>query len=705
MKRQTQQQHYPFAAIVGQDDLKLCLILCAIDPTIGGVLIRGDKGTAKSTAARGIAKLMPSIQVRYDPELKVYDPYNRDIDMVEVDAITGDAILSSDDSMGDDDEDEDNMNIKSYKEVREIATPFVDLPIGSTEDRVLGSIDFSATIKQGGKRVFAPGLLASANRGVLYIDEVNLLPAHLVDVVLDSAAMGVNTVQREGISMSHPAKFMLIGTMNQEEGDLRPQLLDRFGLMIDVTAPTDYNERAEVVRQRMSFERDASSFHEQWDNIEIDLAHKIRTAKNRLSQVVLSDNMLLLISRICSEMNVGSLRADITMYKTAMALASWEGRIVVENEDIRRAADWVLAHRRRRQPFDSPMDNTKDTSDLLDELTSNRQDDKNNSEDKSDNSEHHNQNPPPEGSSVEDNTSNGRSSNAEKNNDQNNNGGDDMQTFTASKPNEIKKLKLGKQQKGSNTNGKRNQVNNTQTGHYVRSVPTDKAHDIALDATLRSAAANGLDESGLPIILPDNWRRKARNSTTDTIILFVVDASGSMSARQRMESVKGSVLALLTDAYQQRDRVGVIAFRGIKAEILLEPTKSVELAEKQLKRLPTGGRTPLAHAFSLSYDTIQRLRRHEPEQAILLIVLSDGKANVALPESSPGCDCWTQTEQVATKLATLDVPTLMLDTETGNVYARVGRGKELAQSLNADYLQLDELSSDNLVHIIRQATC
>ena len=208
------ENHYPFAAVIGQDDLKLCLILCAIDSSIGGVLIRGDKGTAKSTAARGIAHLMPPIKVLYDPELKRYDPYNRD-------AIISSASEGDNTDVGDDeDDDEDELMGNKYKEVRKIPTPFIDLPIGATEDRVLGSIDFSATLQQGGKPVFAPGLLAAANRGVLYIDEVNLLPAYLVDVILDSAAMGVNRVQREGMTISHPARFMLIGTMNQEEGGM-----------------------------------------------------------------------------------------------------------------------------------------------------------------------------------------------------------------------------------------------------------------------------------------------------------------------------------------------------------------------------------------------------------------------------------------------------------------------------------------------------
>ena len=222
---------------------------------------------------------------------------------------------------------------------------------------------------------------------------------------------------------------------------------------------------------------------------------------------------------------------------------------------------------------------------------------------------------------------------------------------------------------------------------------------------MRAAASNGLNaDTGMPIIYPDNWRQKVCSSTTDTLLLFVVDASGSMSARQRMESVKGAVLALLTDAYQQRDRVCVIAFRGPKAEVLLQPTKSVEQAGKQLQRLPTGGRTPLAHALSLTKETIHRIYQQDPEQAILLIVLSDGKANVPLPESPLPHDnglSWAQTEQVAKALASLAIPTLFLDTDAGVV--RVGRGQELAGLLEASYLRLDDLSADGLVHTIRQA--
>ena len=687
-KSTRRRQHYPFAAIIGQDDLKLCLILCAIDPSIGGVLIQGDKGTAKSTAARGISHLMPQIEVGYASTSRASDPYNRS---PSEEAEEGDAV---------------------HSESRFIDTPFVDLPIGSTEDRVVGSLDFSASLKHGGKRVFAPGLLASANRGVLYVDEVNLLPAHLVDVLLDAAASGVNTVQREGLTISHPARFMLIGTMNPEEGDLRPQLLDRFGLMVNVAAPQDAAERSEVVRQRINFERDETSFREKWNDAEEELTKRIAEAKDRLSDVVLSDESLLLISRICTEFQVGSLRADITMYKTATALAAWKGRLAVEAEDIRQAAQWVLAHRRRRQPFEQPMGGPQandmlnqimnDSGDNLSQQPPTEQDEMDGNEPANDTNRQETPNDP----SSADKNKNDPSKREKGNGNSDDNNDSEMQTFTASKPGQIKQLRLGTQQlKNAQQpgSGRRNPIHDTKRkGHYVRSMQTDKPVDLALDATLRAAAVNGLSESGQPIIHPENWRRKVRNSTSDTLILFVVDASGSMSARKGMETVKGAVLALLTDAYQQRDRVGVIAFRGVKAEVLLEPTKSVDLAEKQLQRLPTGGRTPLAHALSLTNDTICRLRRNEPDQSVLLIVLSDGKANVPLPNSDAGADAWNQTEQVAGQLAKLELPTLMLDTDSGGL-VRVGRGKELAHLLKADYMELDDLSSDGLIHTIRQA--
>lgn len=607
------------------------MILNALYPAIDGVLIRGEKGTAKSTAARGLARLLPSIQVIQG------DPYNRPPD-------AGGEYPS-----------------EAYGEPMDIPAPFVDLPIGATEDRVLGSLDFQAAL-QTGERVFHPGLLAAAHRGILYIDEVNLLPAHLVDVLLDAAAMGVNTVQREGLTLSHPAQFLLIGTMNPEEGDLRPQLLDRFGLMVDVVAPRDPALRTEVVRRRIAFEDDPAAFNAVWREEEDALRGRIQEAGERLKYVTLGDEMLDLISQICTAFEVDGLRADITLHKTARALAAWEERESVTIEDIRRAAEWVLPHRRRRTPFEPPELDTDKLDQIIDE--------ENNPSDVEDTKD--GTYPAPDEAPPE-------------------------QTFTASRPQQIKQLQVRGHRGGEPGSGRRNPIQGARRGHYTRSRQTDRPDNPAIDATLRAAAPNGVNADGKPIVHSDNIRQKIRSSTADTLILFVVDASGSMAARKRMEAVKGAIVALLTDAYQQRDRVGVIAFRGTHAETILAPTRSVELAEEKLGRLPTGGRTPLAHALVVAHDTLSRLRRDHPEQAVLMILLSDGKANVALPASAG--DPWEQTQTAAAKLAVLGNPTLLLDTERG--YVKTGRGRELAELLRADYMPLDDLSADNLIHAIR----
>ncbi len=589
-----------------------------------------------------------------------------------------------------------------------IPTPFVDLPIGATEDRVLGSIDFSATLKKGGKPVFLPGLLASANRGILYMDEVNLLPAHLVDVLLDASASGVNVVQREGLTLEHPAKFIMIGTMNPEEGQLRPQLLDRFGLVCDVFAPRDVLLRASVIRQRMAFEQYPETFSKRLEASEEELSQKIQAARDLLPIMEVPEDFFVLISTICVEFGIASLRADITLYKTALALAAWEGKQVVERDHIKRAAKWALAHRKHQNPFDSPppppSNSNTEEEDRMDQILNSpppKSEGDNDKQNQEENQQQHSEdNHPPE---SQDNDPESDEMDGDTNQSNGSNTHDEMQTFKGSKPQQIKKLQLKQQHiQGKAGSGKRNTLPNnpSNVGRYARSAPTNKPLDLALDATLRSAAANGLDETtGMPIILPQNWRKKVRHCTTDTLILFVVDASGSMSARQRMEAVKGAVLALLQDAYQQRDRVGVISFRGPKADVLLEATNSVELAEKKLRRLATGGRTPLAHALALAQDTFQQVLLQNPEQAMLLIILSDGKANVPL-STDPSGDAWKQTEQTASSLASLAIPTLFLDTDVGHV--RVGRGKELAEILAGDYLILEDLTKDSLVHTIRQ---
>lgn len=329
---QSTRVHYPFSALVGQDDMQLALLLNAIHPGIGGVLIRGEKGTAKSTAARALASLLPKF-----------------------DSAALEITLRSQHG-------EDRVTAPKQGERR----PFIELPIGATDDRVVGTLDIEAALQQGQRR-FEPGLLAQADGGILYVDEVNLLGDHIVDLLLDVAASGVNTVEREGISASHPARFILIGTMNPEEGELRPQLLDRFGLTVDVRGPADGQMRADVVRRRIQFEADPAAFAEIYQTDDHALADRIEAAKTLLPSVALSDSMLDLITHICGNTGVDGLRADITMYKTASALAAWESRTDVLTEDVRRAAQFVLPHRRRRQPFEEPGLDQQQLDNLIDQ--------------------------------------------------------------------------------------------------------------------------------------------------------------------------------------------------------------------------------------------------------------------------------------------------------------------------------------------------
>ena len=308
--------------------MQLALLLNAINPAIGGVLIRGQKGTAKSTAARALAALLPPIETRPGCPFNCPPDHPAAICPVCRPAADRPAPASR-------------------------PTPFVELPVGASDDRVVGTLDIERAL-QSGQRHFEPGLLAQAHRGILYVDEVNLLADHIVDVLLDAAASGANTVEREGVSVSHPARFILVGTMNPEEGELRPQLLDRFGLAVEVAGPTDAALRTAVVRRRIAYEADPVAFYSQFAEQEAALGQRISQAQQLVPQVTLSDGLLELISQICIGSQVDGLRADITMYKTAQTLAAWENRGEVSVDDIRRAAELVLLHRRRRQPFEEP---------------------------------------------------------------------------------------------------------------------------------------------------------------------------------------------------------------------------------------------------------------------------------------------------------------------------------------------------------------
>jgi magnesium chelatase subunit D len=632
---------YPFTALVGQDALKTALCLIAVNPSIGGILIRGERGTAKSTAARALAALLPHLRVT--PGC----PFNCDPAAPWADC----------------------PHCKEFAERTgvEVPAPFVDLPLGATEDRVLGTLDFERALREG-RRSFQPGLLASAHRGILYIDEVNLLADHLVDVLLDAAALGMNTVQREGVAVVHPSRFLLIGTMNPEEGDLRPQLLDRFGLMIEVTAAREQGLRVEVVRRRLAFEADPEAFAKSWAGEQQALRERIVAARSCLKQVSVAEDILDLISRICCEFAVDGLRADIVMHKAAQARAAFDGRDRVSTEDVRAAAELVLPHRRRRRPFEQPNLDRYKLNDLLAPPR------------------------PPSGNGTADEPPDqGEKSSQQQEQAQPNAAAE--QVFGARAPEMLRKIQISASSKPALSHGRRNPAPSTAQGRYERAVLDEKPVALAVDATLRSAVRRGGLDNGTLQVQRSDLHRKERAGKTGTRVLFLVDASGSMATRRRMELVKGVVFRLLEEAYQERDQVGVIAFRGPEAQVLLPFTASVEAAIA-LRELPTGGRTPLAHALTLAAQVVQQSRQDAPA---LLIVVSDGKANV--PLAGTDGDPWQQALAAAAQLAGMGLTSLVLDSETG--FVRSGRARRLAEALAAEYLPLEELSADELVLKIR----
>jgi len=642
--------YYPFSAIVGQPQLKTALLLCVVDTSLGGVLIRGDKGSAKSTAARALTAVLPPIDRISGCAFNCAPASPCGICAV--------------------------CNDPNAPAAQAAAVPFVTLPLGATEDRVLGTLDLERAL-QGGQlqRAFQPGLLAAAHRGILYIDEVNLLADHLVDVLLDVAAMGVNSVQREGLSLSHPARFTLIGTMNLEEGDLRPQLLDRFGLMVEVVAPRDKAQRAEVVRRRIAFEADPAAFAALWEGPQAALRRQLHTAQQLLPQVALSDALLELISHLCCEFEVASLRADIVMHKAARALAALDGRMAATPDDVRNAAALVLPHRRRRKPFEQPgLDHDK-----LDQLM----------QDAAPPAE-----PEPSGAQAD-----------SENSDNSENSGDgenaQQQVFAAAAAAAAPQISIDNLRAAdAGMAGRRSDAADAERGRVLRTLPdtSPDAGSLALGATLRSAALRHVVQHGaqsaepLTVVKAD-LQRQVKLGKRASLILFVVDASASMAAQRRMEAVKGAVLSLLTDAYQRRDEVAVIGFGGAEATLLLAPTRSVDRAEQDLRELPTGGRTPLPHALQLALTTLSQAGAH---CAPLLILLSDGKANVALRE---GGDAWGESLALAEQLAATGVAALVLDTESG--YLRLGRAAQLAQAMGAECLGLEQLGADNLALTVR----
>jgi magnesium chelatase subunit D len=547
----------------------------------------------------------------------------------------------------------------------------VDLPLGTTEDRLLGTLDLERALKSGEKR-FEPGLLAHANRGILYVDEVNLLDDHLVDVLLDAVAMGLNVVEREGISFSHPARFILVGTMNPEEGELRPQLLDRFGLCVEVTGLHNLEARMEVVQRRLAFEANPEGFAARWLPEQEAIRRSILAARERLVRVRFDEGTLRLITLICLDQGVDGHRADIYMLKVAQTLAAYRGREAVLDADVREAAELVLPHRLRRKPFsDSEMDDRK-----LEESFRKHQDDQ----------EQRQTAPPPsapgpgpeEGEKV---ALVGETSVAPG------------ATFPV-RPLELSPDRQTRKAPGARTRAR----SEDRTGRYVRpTLHPGGTADLALDATLRAAAPyQCLRDKGnlaLAIAEPD-LRYKVREKRIGRHILFVVDASGSMGADQRMAETKAAILSLLLDAYQKRERVGLIVFRGAEARLALPFTHSVEMAQRHLTHLPTGGKTPLPHALKLAHELLQQEKARHPQDAFLLVLITDGRANLSLKR---GGAPMAEVKELGAQFKTLGVNCLILDTEAFAPCLDLGCLPELSRIMGGRYHSIQSLRAPEVV--------
>ncbi|MEU8620855.1 putative cobaltochelatase [Streptomyces sp. NPDC048623] len=665
---------YPFTAVVGMDDMRLSLLLNAVSPGIGGVLVRGEKGTAKSTLVRALSALLPAMGVVADCRFSCAPE-------------------------APDSECPDGPHGPTAGVSR--PTRLVELPVGASEDRLVGALDIERALAEGVK-AFEPGLLAQAHRGILYVDEVNLLHDHLVDLLLDAAAMGSSYVEREGVSVRHAARFLLVGTMNPEEGELRPQLLDRFGLTVEVAASREPEQRVEVVRRRLAFEDDQAAFAARWADEERALRERIVAARELLPQVVLGDAVLLQIAATCAAFEVDGMRADIVMARTATALAAWAGRTVVTSEDVRQAALLALPHRRRRAPFDAPgLDEDK-----LDEtLEQFKGEDEDPEPDGPGDGGPGGGGPdgggiPPQGDApaAEETPAPAPESTPAPQGGPGAGSGE-RAAVKATDPFRTKMLSVPGLGDGAAGRRSRARTEHGRTTGATR--PRGALTKLHLAATVQAAAphqkARGRTGRGL-VVRRDDLRQATREGREGNLVLFVVDASGSMAARQRMSAVKGAVLSLLLDAYQRRDKVGLVTFRGKDAEIALPPTSSVDAAAARLEQLPTGGRTPLSAGLLKAHDVLRVERLRDPSRRPLLVVVTDGRATGGRATGA-GADPVALAARAARLHAAEGTAAVVVDCESGPV--RLGLAGNLARELGGTAVTLDELRADSIAGLVR----
>ena len=625
--------NFPFSAVLGLNHAKTAILIVLVNPRAGGLLISGPRGIGKSTLMRSTQEL--------------------------------------------------------------IERPWRDIPVSVTEDRLFGTIDTEKAIYSGQKKLY-PGIINEADQGVLYLDDANLLREDLLDSILNIAEVGAYQLERDGLSLRCDTSFTVIAAINPESGMLSGACLDQFGLFVNVDNIHDENTRVEILKRTISFEKDCASFCKLWKLENEKIKKAIHSAMSLLPKVVVSSAMIQLASVYALKAHVSGHRADIYLIEAARALAALAERRYVLPEDLEKAAEFVLPHRMRK--------NWEEELPQSDEL---EDPDKNNTEkdQESENNDPGDDGEDPSGNHIVEAAGNG-SDNDESSSDMPEfpQGADDEKVDPADShvilpPLWIQNEKKRFSPKGS---GKRNMTRSDERqGRYVKAgIPKGETHDIAIDATLRAAAPHqkGRRSNGCAVVIRhEDIRRKEREKRTGNIFLFLVDASGSMGARERMKAVKGVVFKMLADAYQKRDRVGMIAFRRDRAEVLLPITRSIEFAQKKLAALPTGGKTPLAQGLIKAEDMLDRLYKQDPLQDPVLILITDGRATNSLNKNTdPVRDALSEAERIGHR----HMLAAVIDTESS--FIKLGLAKELAQKMGASYFHVDKISEDRLLCIGRQ---
>ncbi|SHF11582.1 VWA domain-containing protein [Schwartzia succinivorans] len=629
-------QGYPFAALCRMEKVKSAVMMALVNPNAGGLLVSGEKGSGKSTLGRAARELT---------------------DM-----------------------------------------PWVEVPVSVTEDRLFGSIDAEAAVRLG-KRKLQPGLLDEADGGIMYIDDANLLREDILSSVLGVREAGGYRLERDGLSEQCDTKYTVLAVMTPESGTLGASALDRFGMFVSIDDEPDEEARMEIMQRVLSYEKNGEAFRREWLEETGKLKKQIADARALLPEVEASDAMIRLAAVYTLKANVAGHRADIYMIEAARAIAALAGRTYILPKDLERAAEFVLPHRMRPEPpqAEEPQQQTQQEP---------QQQEQQPQKEPPPPQEMFEQPPTPENDKIdtEEHEGNNEQDKDEREHMENPNAGNDERVDAADlnvvlPPVWIEPVKGREKKKGS---GKRSATRTDERqGRYVRAaLPRKKVTDVAFDATLRAAAPfqkwRKKTDCAL-VIEKEDIRTKIREKRTGNIFLFVVDASGSMGARERMKTVKGVILKILLEAYQKRDRVGMIAFRKKQAEVLLPVTKSVDFAQKKLASMPTGGKTPLAKGIEKTADLLDMMYRQDPAQDPVVIFITDGRATASLNE---GGDPVEEAMHEASRVAKHNLPIAVIDTENG--FIKLGLAKKLAKKLEASYFHMDKLSEDSLLHIWRK---